>query len=220
MEALDGNAIAGPLFECFGAEMTTARGICATSSPKAPGMAGSVRSPLVPAGNGSRTRPLPPGKAVAPVHVEFTEEHDALRRVVREYAEGEIAPHAEAWDRDHHFPVDVVRGMGDLQAWNQQGRVTPLEAVGHQVGSYKLLQPIGEGGMGSVWMAEQTQPVQRKVALKLIKSGMDSAQVLRRLSQPTMRTLERGCPARCRNSAAAHVRFYATFVTDSASPSR
>jgi short-chain 2-methylacyl-CoA dehydrogenase len=48
------------------------------------------------------------------VHVEFTEEHDALRKVVRDFADGEIAPHAEAWDRDHHFPVDVVRGMGDL----------------------------------------------------------------------------------------------------------
>lgn len=48
------------------------------------------------------------------MHVEFTEEHDALRKVVRDFAEGEIAPHAEAWDRDHHFPADVVRGMGDL----------------------------------------------------------------------------------------------------------
>jgi eukaryotic-like serine/threonine-protein kinase len=43
-----------------------------------------------------------------------------------------------------------------------------------------LLQQIGEGGMGVVWMAEQTQPVQRKVALKLIKSGMDSRQVITR----------------------------------------
>ena len=48
------------------------------------------------------------------MHVEFTEEHEALRRVVRDFAQSEIAPHAEAWDRDHHFPVDVVRGMGDL----------------------------------------------------------------------------------------------------------
>jgi alkylation response protein AidB-like acyl-CoA dehydrogenase len=46
--------------------------------------------------------------------VEFTEDHDALRKVVRDFAEGEIAPHAEAWDRDHHFPADVVRAMGDL----------------------------------------------------------------------------------------------------------
>jgi short-chain 2-methylacyl-CoA dehydrogenase len=48
------------------------------------------------------------------VHVEFTEEHESLRRVVRDFADVEIAPHAEAWDRDHHFPVDVVRSMGDL----------------------------------------------------------------------------------------------------------
>src|SRR5262249_53742926 len=45
---------------------------------------------------------------------------------------------------------------------------------------YKLLQQIGEGGMGVVWMAEQTQPVQRKVALKVIKPGMDSRQVIAR----------------------------------------
>ncbi|MDP1819889.1 MAG: acyl-CoA dehydrogenase family protein [Acidimicrobiales bacterium] len=48
------------------------------------------------------------------MHVEFTEEHEALRKVVRGFAEAEIAPHAEAWDRDHTFPVDVVRSMGDL----------------------------------------------------------------------------------------------------------
>src|SRR5207247_5839916 len=47
-------------------------------------------------------------------------------------------------------------------------------------GRYKLLEEIGEGGMGSVWMAEQTQPVRRTVALKLIKPGMDSAQVIAR----------------------------------------
>ncbi|MGH9084798.1 MAG: acyl-CoA dehydrogenase family protein [Acidimicrobiales bacterium] len=48
------------------------------------------------------------------MHTEFTDEHEALRTVVRDFAEGEIAPHAEAWDRDHHFPVDVVRAMGEL----------------------------------------------------------------------------------------------------------
>jgi tetratricopeptide (TPR) repeat protein len=47
-------------------------------------------------------------------------------------------------------------------------------------GRYKLLQLIGEGGMGDVWLAEQMQPVQRKVALKIIKAGMDSRQVLAR----------------------------------------
>jgi butyryl-CoA dehydrogenase len=48
------------------------------------------------------------------VHLEFTDEQEALRKVVRDFAEAEIAPHAEAWDRDHTFPLDVVRGMGDL----------------------------------------------------------------------------------------------------------
>jgi serine/threonine protein kinase/tetratricopeptide (TPR) repeat protein len=54
------------------------------------------------------------------------------------------------------------------------------ERPGAVVGPYKLLQQIGEGGMGIVFMAEQTQPVQRKVALKIIKPGMDSRQVIAR----------------------------------------
>ena len=49
-----------------------------------------------------------------------------------------------------------------------------------QIGPYKLLQQIGEGGMGTVYMAEQTEPVKRKVALKVIKPGMDSGQVIAR----------------------------------------
>jgi serine/threonine protein kinase len=47
-------------------------------------------------------------------------------------------------------------------------------------GRYKLLQRLGEGGMGEVWLAEQTEPVRRQVALKVIKAGMDSAQVIGR----------------------------------------
>ena len=54
------------------------------------------------------------------------------------------------------------------------------EAAGTRIGPYKLLQRIGEGGMGSVWMAEQQEPVRRRVALKIIKAGMDSAQVVAR----------------------------------------
>src|SRR6478752_6313529 len=54
------------------------------------------------------------------------------------------------------------------------------EQPGTVIGPYKLLQQIGEGGMGTVYMAEQTQPVRRTVALKLIKAGMDSRQVLAR----------------------------------------
>ena len=54
------------------------------------------------------------------------------------------------------------------------------EGPGSCIGPYKLLQPIGEGGMGVVFMAEQARPVRRKVALKLIKPGMDTRQVLAR----------------------------------------
>jgi hypothetical protein len=54
------------------------------------------------------------------------------------------------------------------------------EGPGTRVGPYKLLQQIGEGGMGIVYMAEQEQPVRRKVALKIIKPGMDSKAVVAR----------------------------------------
>ena len=45
---------------------------------------------------------------------ELSDEHEMFRKVVRDFAETEIAPHAAQWDRDHYFPVDVVRAMGDL----------------------------------------------------------------------------------------------------------
>ena len=52
-----------------------------------------------------------------------------------------------------------------------------------QIGPYKLLQKIGEGGMGLVFLAEQTEPFQRQVALKVIRAGMDSSQVVARFEQ-------------------------------------
>ena len=48
------------------------------------------------------------------------------------------------------------------------------------IGRYKLLEQIGEGGMGVVYMAEQQEPVRRRVALKIIKPGMDTRQVIAR----------------------------------------
>src|SRR5688572_20427913 len=54
------------------------------------------------------------------------------------------------------------------------------EAPGVLIGRYKLLQPIGEGGFGSIWMAEQQEPMVRRVALKVIKLGMDTRQVIAR----------------------------------------
>jgi serine/threonine protein kinase len=51
---------------------------------------------------------------------------------------------------------------------------------GTVIGRYHLLQKIGEGGMGEVWLAEQKEPVRRRVALKLIKAGMDTREVVAR----------------------------------------
>src|SRR5262249_8312436 len=51
---------------------------------------------------------------------------------------------------------------------------------GAQIGPYRLLEQIGEGGMGTVFLAEQLRPMRRKVALKIIKPGMDSRQVIAR----------------------------------------
>jgi serine/threonine protein kinase/tetratricopeptide (TPR) repeat protein len=56
----------------------------------------------------------------------------------------------------------------------------PGENVGDHIGRYKLLQQIGEGGCGLVYMAEQEEPVRRRVALKVIKLGMDTKQVIAR----------------------------------------
>ncbi len=57
---------------------------------------------------------------------------------------------------------------------------TSVEKPGEQIGPYKLLQVIGEGGMGVVYMAEQKDPVARRVALKIIKPGMDTSEVIAR----------------------------------------
>jgi hypothetical protein len=59
-------------------------------------------------------------------------------------------------------------------------RVPLTEKVGDRIGRYKLLQQIGEGGCGVVYMAEQQEPVRRKVALKVIKLGMDTKNVIAR----------------------------------------
>ena len=54
------------------------------------------------------------------------------------------------------------------------------DETGDRIGPYKLLQRIGEGGMGNVYMAEQLRPIKRRVALKIIKLGMDTKQVVAR----------------------------------------
>ena len=52
--------------------------------------------------------------------------------------------------------------------------------AGTVIGPYHMLQSIGRGGMGEVWLAEQKEPVRRRVAIKLIKAGMDTREVVAR----------------------------------------
>ncbi len=75
------------------------------------------------------------------------------------------------------FPNSMAGRRGTLDR-DAPGGDTGEAAGGIIGGRYKLVEKVGEGGMGEVWAAEQTQPVRRQVALKLIKAGMDSKAVL------------------------------------------
>ena len=68
----------------------------------------------------------------------------------------------------------------DLPATETSSGTTNNDSSGETIGNYKLLDKIGEGGMGSVYMAEQIRPVKRMVALKVIRAGLDSKQVVAR----------------------------------------
>ena len=72
------------------------------------------------------------------------------------------------------------KGLEELAADEPARNDIQLERTGAMIGRYKLLQKIGEGGFGVVYMAEQVEPVQRKVALKIIKAGMDTKEVIAR----------------------------------------
>ncbi len=67
-----------------------------------------------------------------------------------------------------------------------------IEGSGAKIGHYELLELIGEGGMGLVYLAEQKEPVKRKVALKIVKLGMDTKQVVTRFEaeRQTLAVLE------------------------------
>jgi eukaryotic-like serine/threonine-protein kinase len=78
---------------------------------------------------------------------------------------------------DEHFLAAATGGDAPAPA------AVPGEGPGTRIGPYKLLQMIGEGGFGVVFLAEQTQPVARRVALKIVKLGMDTRQVIARFEQ-------------------------------------
>src|SRR5258708_1790428 len=80
-----------------------------------------------------------------------------------------------------------------------QTQLFPIESIGDKIGRYKLVEKIGEGGCGVVYRAEQEQPVRRQVALKIIKLGMDTREVIARFEA------ERQALAMMDHSNIAHV---------------
>ncbi|HEY7308011.1 MAG TPA: tetratricopeptide repeat protein [Gemmataceae bacterium] len=77
--------------------------------------------------------------------------------------------------------TDTTSSPGDSAEQSAGERASvATERIGSHIGPYKLLEQIGEGGFGVVFMAEQTQPIRRKVALKILKPGMDTRQVIAR----------------------------------------
>src|SRR5262245_1031048 len=77
-----------------------------------------------------------------------------------------------------HQALGSIAGAGETATTIDEQPV--LGRPGTVIDAYKLIQQIGEGGMGEVWLARQEEPVKRLVALKFIKAGLDSRQVVAR----------------------------------------
>jgi serine/threonine protein kinase len=126
---------------------------------------------------GAIEKKTPPERAV------YLDETCAADQVLRDRIEALLRDHEQVGDlldQGTSAPdaTSDSAGSAALDSTTDQPVPRPIsEEVGSRIGPYKLLQQIGEGGMGVVFMAEQEKPVRRRVALKVIKPGMDSGQV-------------------------------------------
>ena len=119
--------------------------------------------------------------------------HNRIREVFSEaLAKSNLGERDEYLEEACRGEPELRRQVAELlQAHEQEGTFLEitrgrfesdftLDCTGMMIGRYKLLEKIGEGGFGVVYMAEQVEPVQRKVALKIIKAGMDTREVIAR----------------------------------------
>ncbi len=133
------------------------------------------------------------------VHPPMNEEHASARTLIELFNQAQAQPAgeqreqflAEACGGDERLCHEVrlllqaESSAGDfLDAGTRGPDAGPrMEEAGERIGHYKLLERIGQGGFGTVWVAEQERPVRRRVALKIIKLGMDTKEVIARFEQ-------------------------------------
>ena len=92
---------------------------------------------------------------------------------------GDVALHCKLEELlKEHFSNDSL--MAGPAVEGGRSEVESRQVPAPKLDRYKLLEKIGEGGFGEVWMAEQREPIKRRVALKIIKPGMDSRQIVAR----------------------------------------
>src|SRR6266436_1907711 len=123
--------------------------------------------------------PHKPVGAIFDAAIELPPERRAAYVLAACAGEDLVRQRVEALLRAH----DSAGSFMDSLAVAPRGKtvvVKPSEQPGDRIGRYKLLQQIGEGGCGVVYMADQEEPVRRRVALKVIKLGMDTKQVIAR----------------------------------------
>ena len=106
-------------------------------------------------------------RAVELLLAQHEKDDNFLEAPAMEVAAKDLARDQQADSSGFTSPAPSVDSEADLIAAEQLS-----------FGPYRLLQKIGEGGMGSVWLAEQREPVRRRVAIKLIKTGMNTREVM------------------------------------------
>ena len=111
---------------------------------------------------------------------EVFEVAEAIMDLPKEDREAALSAHCGDDEWLHREVLELLAAAEDVDARDHTRDVSATPDAGFRLDRYRLLQRIGEGGFGEVWMAEQVEPVQRRVAIKLIKPGMDTGQVIAR----------------------------------------